>query len=145
VKSAALLLVAAAAAVGCGGGDDSNQFRKDYNAIVRQYASLPTEVGNAARGASASSDKQLQAEFSDLAKRLSAEVGKLRKLDPPGDAKDQYDAFVNGLAKVDDDLSAIARGAKAHSSKRTTRAGTALVEDSKDVSDAETALKKAVD
>src|SRR3954470_8563055 len=145
MKPAAFLLVAAAAAAGCGGGDDSTQFRKDYNAIVRDYASLPTEVGNAARGASASSDKQLQSEFADLAERLSAEVGKLRKLDPPGDAKDEYGVFVTGLAKVDDDLSAIARGAEAHSSKRTTKAATALVEDSKDVSHAETALKKTVD
>src|SRR3954464_2666998 len=99
MRSAALLLVAAAAAVGCGGGDDSNQFRRDYNAIVRQYASLPTEIGNAARGASANSDNQLRAEFRPPAERLSAEVGKLRKLDGPGDAKDEYDFFVNRLAK----------------------------------------------
>ena len=145
MKAAALLLMAAVAAVGCGGGDDSNQFRKDYNAVVRQYSSLPTEVGNAARGASASSDKQLEAEFNDLTKRLSAEVRKLRKLDPPGEASDEYDAFVNGLAKVDADLAAIAAGAKAHSSKRTTKAANALVKDSKDVSNAETALKQAVD
>src|SRR4051812_40563157 len=145
MRPAALVVVAAIVVAGCGGGDDSNQFRKDYNAVVRQYSSLPTEIGNAARGASASSDKQLEAEFSDLAERLSGEVRKLRKLDPPDEAKDEYDAFVNGLAKVDADLSGIAAGAKAHSSKRTGRAADALVQDSKRVTQEETALKKAVD
>ncbi len=145
MKSAALLLVAAVAAAGCGGGDDSNQFRKDYNAVVRQYSSLPTEVGNAVRGASATSDKQLETQFSDLSGRLSAEVAKLRKLEPPDGAKDEYKTFVDGLAKVDDDLSAIARGATTHSTKRTKKAANDLVKDSKDVSDAEDALKKAVD
>jgi hypothetical protein len=142
VKSGALLLlVAAVVAVGCGGGD----FRKDYNDTVRQYSSLPTDVGNAVRGASARSDSQHAAQFGDLARRLSAEVEQLRKLDPPDDARDEYDGYLDGLAKVDGDLSTIADAARAHSSTRTTRAAGALVEDSRAVSNAETALKKAVD
>ena len=145
MKSAALILMAAVVAGGCGGGDDSADFRKDYNAIVREYSSLPTEVGNAVRGASARSDRELEAEFRNLADRLSAEVAKLRKLDPPDDARDEYDTYVDGLAKVEQDLSGIARAANAHSSKETTKAATALVEDSRAVAEAETALKKAVD
>jgi hypothetical protein len=145
VKAAALLLVAAIAAAGCGGGDDSNDFRKGYNAVVRQYSSLPGEVGTAVRGASAKTDKQLEAQFTDLADRLSDELAKLRKLHPPGRAKDEYKAFIDDLAKVEDDLDAIARSAKAHSAKQASKASKALVKDSTSVDKDEDALKKAVD
>lgn len=145
MKRAALLALAAVTAVGCGGGDDSKGFREDYNAVVRQYSTLPVEIGTAVQGASTKTDKQLESEFAGLADRLSGQVTKLRKLDPPGDAEGEYKIFVNGLAKVDTDLRGISTGAKAHSSKKTTAAAEALVRDSKRVTRYEDALKKAVD
>jgi hypothetical protein len=141
----ALLCAIAVGAAGCGGDDNSNDFRKSYNAIVKQYTSLPVEIGSAVRGASAKSDKELEKQFDGLASRLSEEVAKLRKLDPPDDAKNEYDAFVAGLAKVDDDLRAISDAAKVHSSSRAEKGARALVRHSKDVSKDEDTLKKAVD
>jgi hypothetical protein len=141
----ALLCAAAFGAADCGGGDDTGDFRKSYNAIVKQYTSLPVEIGSAVRGASAKSDKALEKQFDDLADRLSDEVAKLRKLDPPDDAKDEYDAFVAGLAKVDDDLRAISDAANVHSSSRAEKGARALVRHSRDVSKEEDALKEAVD
>jgi hypothetical protein len=141
----ALLCAAAVGAAGCGGGNDSNDFRRSYNEVIKQYTSLPVEIGSAVRGATAKSDKELEKQFADLADRLSDEVSKLKKLDPPDDAKDEYDAFVTGLGKVDDDLRAISGAARVHSSSRAERGARALVRHSKDVSKDEDALKKAVD
>jgi hypothetical protein len=141
----ALLCAVAVGPAGCSGGEDSNDFRKSYNQIAREYSSLPVEVGSAVRGASAKSDKELEKLFADLADRLSDQVAKLKKLDPPDDAQDEYDAFVARLGKVDDDLRAISAAAKAHSAKRAEKGARALVSDSRDVTKAEDALKKAVD
>jgi hypothetical protein len=141
----ALLWPLAVAAAGCGSGGDSNDFRTSYNEIARKYSSLPVEVGTAVRGASAKSDRELERQFADLADRLSDQVAKLKKLDPPDDARDEYHAFVAELGKVDDDLRAISDAAKAHSRKRAEKGARALVSDSKDVSQAEDALKRAVD
>jgi hypothetical protein len=147
VKSAIAVLLCAAALVptGCGGGDDSEAFRKDYNAVVRKYSSLPGKVGTAVRQAEDKSAKELEKEFSDLADELAAEVRDLRRLDAPDDAGDEFKAFVDGLAEVRDDLSEISAGAAENSSKRVSDAAKALVEHSSQVSKDEDALKRAVE
>jgi hypothetical protein len=138
-------VVAALTAAGCGGGDNSNHFRSDYNKIVREFSSLPTDIGAAIRGASASSDAALARDFNRLADRVSQEAARMRKLDPPDGAKDEFDAFVAGLAKLGDDLTKIADAAKAHSTKKAKSGADALVRDSDRLSKQEDALKKAVD
>jgi hypothetical protein len=143
--SCALLCAAAIAALGCGDGEGSEEFRKDYNAVVRTYSALPSEVGAAVNQADSKSAKQLEKEFGDLADRLGAEVRELRRLDPPEDASDEFKAFVDGLAKVRDDLREISDGAAENSSKGINRATRDLVADSAAVSSAEDKLRKAVD
>jgi hypothetical protein len=131
-------------ATGCG-DNKSKDFRTDYNKIVREYSSLPVDVGTAIRGASSKSDKQLATQFGDLSDRISQEVAKLKKLDPPDGAKNEFDAFVGGLDKVGGDLRSISDAAKAHSSSRAKAGARALLQDAKQVSRQEDALKKAVD
>jgi hypothetical protein len=144
--SCVLLCAAAIAAAGCGGGDDDSEaFRKDYNAVVRKYSSLPGEVGTAVRQAEDKSARELEKEFRDLGDRLAAEVSELRRLDAPDDAADEYKSFVDGLARVRDDLRAIAAGAAENSTRQVTDAAEALVEHSKQVSRDEDALKRAVE
>src|SRR3954470_6222461 len=110
--------VAGVAAAGCGGGDDSKDFRSDYNKIVREYSTLPTDIGAAIRGASASSDAALARQFKRLSDRLSREAAKMRKLDPPDGARDEFDAFVAGLSRLGGDLTKLADAAKAHSTEK---------------------------
>ena len=139
--------MAAVVAVGCGGGDDSNDFRKDYNAIVRQY-SLATDR----RSGTPSAGPRRSPTGSSRPSSGTSPTGSRRRgreargsSSPPGRRQGEYDGFVDGLSEVQRDLSAIAKAAKEHSSKETTKAATALVEDSKAVAETETALKKAVD
>lgn len=141
----ALLCVTALTAGACGGEDESKDFRKEYNAVVRTYASLPGEVGSAVSQAGRESAKALEKQFTELADKLSAEVRALRRLDPPEAASEEFKAFVDGLAKVRDDLRAIASGAAENSSRQVTDAAKELVDDSQQVSRDEDALKKAVD
>ena len=138
-------IVAAATAAGCGGGDDSNDFRSGYNKVVREFSSLPNDIGAAVRGASAKSDAALAREFNRLAARVSQEAAEMKKLNPPDGAKDEFDAFVAGLSRLGDDLTRIADAARAHSSKDAKSGAEALVHDSESLTKQENSLKKAVD
>jgi hypothetical protein len=140
-----LLCLAALVGAGCGGADRSKDFRKDYNRIVREYSGLSTEVGSAIRGASGKSDKTLAAQFGRLADRVQQEVRKFQKLNPPKDAADEFDAFVAGLAKVSDDLSAISQAGTEHNARKAQAAARSLLRDAERVSKREEALRKAVD
>jgi hypothetical protein len=142
----ALLCAVALAAPGCGGDDEASEsFRNDYNAVVRTYASLPGEVSAAVSEAGDKSARELERQFSRLADRLDAEVRALRRLDPPDDAREEFKAFVDALAKVGDDLRRISSGAAENSSRQVSDAARNLVEDSKAVSRAEDRLKNAVE
>jgi hypothetical protein len=143
--SCALLCAAAIAAAGCGDGDGSEDFREDYNAVVRKYSSLPGEVGTAVSQAEDKSARELEKQFGDLADQLAAEVRDLRRLDAPDDARDEFKTFVDGLAEVRDDLREISMGAAENSSRRVSAAAEALVEHSREVSREEDALKRAVE
>jgi hypothetical protein len=140
----ALLAAGALCAFGCSDGDGAGGFRKDYNRIVRQYSTLPVEIGAAIHGASGLSDRELQTQFGGLADRLGQETDKLRKLAPPAAAKDEFEGFLHGLEEVRDDLRAISAAGKAHSSRRATTAARALLRDARAVSTEESALRKAV-
>jgi hypothetical protein len=141
---ALLCALAVAAATGCG-GSDSKDFAKEYNKIVREFRTLPSDVGSAVGGASAKSDVALAAQFRGLANRASREVDKLAKLSPPDDAKDEFNAFVGVLRRIAGDLRAISSAAAAHDASKARHSTRSLIEDAKRASGAERALKKAVD
>jgi hypothetical protein len=139
-----VLLCAALGAAGCGDGD-KNDFINDYNDIVRKYRSLPGEVGSAISGASNQTDARLEKQFSDLATRTRNEADELAQLDPPDDAKDEYDAYVAGLREVARHLDDVAEAAKAHSTSKARKAAESLVDDAQELTREEDALKKAVE
>jgi 23S rRNA A2030 N6-methylase RlmJ len=83
--------------------------------------------------------------FANLADRTDQEVAKLRKIDPPSDAEDEYDAFVATLATIADDLRGISKAAAARDPGKARAETRSLLSDAQKTSKAETALRKAVD
>src|SRR4051812_39597956 len=142
--AATLLCFALTAAAGCG-GDDSSDFRKDYNDVVKQFRTLPDDVNTSVSTASGKPARTLANRFGDLADRTDQEAGKLRKLDPPNDAKDEYDAFVATLATIADDLRGISKAAAARDPAKARAETRSLLRDAQKTSKAESALRKAVD
>jgi hypothetical protein len=142
--AATLLCIALTAAAGCG-GDDSSDFRKDYNSVVKQFRTLPNDVNTSVSTASGKPARTLATRFADLADRTDQEVTKLRKLDPPNDAKDEYDAFVDSLDTIAGDLRGISNAAGARDPSRARAETRSLLRDAQKTSKSETALRKAVD
>ena len=130
LTSAAVLLVLLLAAV-CG-GDDSG-FTEGYNKAVEPLRQFGQGMGDQPR------------EFTRLAKRTRQIRDNLATLDPPDDAKDEFDALLARLDEVIADLDSVAKAGRTADVVKQRQAAADLVKSSTAVERAETALKQAVD
>ena len=130
LTSSAVVLVLLAVA-GCGGSDGG--FTEDYNQAVKPLSQLEQGMGSKPR------------EFDRLAERTKETRNNLAKLDPPDDAKAEFQTLLTELDKVTKDLTAVASAARSQDVAAQRQAAEKLVKSSTDVQQAETALKQAVD
>jgi hypothetical protein len=136
----ALALVLPAA--GCG-GDDSNQFREDYNAAVNKLTKINTEIGSATSGgqSNAAIAKELDG-IADAADKARADIA---GLEPPEDAKKEFDTLLAALDTGVEDLRTMADAAKSNDPAKAQAAAQELVQSGQKITTAENALKTAVD
>jgi methyl-accepting chemotaxis protein len=145
--AAALCVMAvalAAPAAGCG-DDDSEQFRQDYNAAVERLSTINDDIGSATGGAGGRSNDAIAREFDKIADTAEQTRSDLADLDPPEDAKDEYDALLSALGKGVDDLRSVADAAKSNNPVEANKAARRLGRTVQEISRAEDALKQAVD
>jgi uncharacterized phage infection (PIP) family protein YhgE len=138
---AALLAITAPAC----GGDDSDQFREDYNAAVDKLSKINTDIGTAAGGATDQSNKAIAQEFNQIADTAEQTRSRLSDLDPPEDAKDEFDKLLSSLETGVEDLRAVAKAARANSPQEANQAVKKLARTGQQITEAENALKAAVD
>jgi hypothetical protein len=129
LTSSAVALVLLAL-LGCGG--EESTFTEDYNRAVRPLSSF----GQAGSGA---------AQFDRLANRTHRIRQNLAELDPPEEARDEFDGLLARLDQVTRDLGAVARAERSKDVVKQRRAAKRLVRSSDAVERAETALKRAVE
>jgi hypothetical protein len=141
IALAALLTLTAAAC----GGDDSDQFREDYNAAVDRLSKINTDIGTAAGGASDQSNKAIAKEFNQIADTAEQTRSRLSDLDPPEDAKDEFDKLLSALGTGVEDLRSVAKAARANSPQEANQAVKKLAQTGQKITEAENALKSAVD
>jgi uncharacterized phage infection (PIP) family protein YhgE len=147
-RLAIVLALAALLAVGapaCGGDDDSDQFREDYNAAVDKLSKINTDIGTAAGGATKQSNKTIANEFDQIADTAEQTRSRLSDLDPPEDAKDEFDKLLSALETGVQDLRAVAKAARANSPQEANQAVKKLAQTGQQITEAENALKAAVD
>jgi ABC-type transporter Mla subunit MlaD len=138
---AALLAITAPAC----GGDDSDQFREDYNAAVDKLSKINTDIGTAAGGATDQSNKAIAKEFNQIADTAEQTRSRLSDLDPPEDAKDEFDKLLSALGTGVEDLRSVAKAARANSPQEANQAVKKLAQTGQKITEAENALKSAVD
>jgi hypothetical protein len=141
IALAALLTLTAAAC----GGDDSDQFREDYNAAVDKLSKINTDIGTAAGGATDQSNKAIAKEFNQIADTAEQTRSRLSDLDPPEDAKDEFDKLLSALGTGVEDLRSVAKAARANSPQEANQAVKKLAQTGQKITEAENALKSAVD
>jgi hypothetical protein len=139
------VLALALAGAGCGGDDDSEQFREDYNAAVDRLSKINTDIGQAAGGAAGQSNRAIAEEFEGIADTAEQTRSDLAELEPPGDATDEFDRLLAALAEGVDDLKAVARAARQGDPQEASDAVRSLSRSGQEITQAENALKQAVD
>ena len=141
---AALMIVASFALVACGDGED-NQFKEDYNEAVKPLSELNSDIGNSIGTAAGKSNSELANEFNKLADKAQQTRDNLSELDPPGDAKEEFDKLLSALRDGTDDLKAVAQAAKEGDPQAAAQASQDLVQSGTEIQKAEKALQQAVD
>ncbi len=141
---AALMIVASFALVACGGGED-NQFKEDYNEAVKPLSELNSDIGNSIGTAAGKSNNELANEFNKLADKAQQTRDNLSELDPPDDAKEEFDKLLSSLQDGTDDLKAVATAAREGDPQAAAKASQDLVQSGTEIQKAETALQQAVD
>ena len=130
LTSAAVLLVLLLPA-GCGGDDSS--FTEGYNKAVQPLSKLGQGMGSSPR------------EFARLAERTKQTRKNLAKLNPPDDAKDEFNTLLARLDDVTADLDSVSKAERTSDVVKQRQAAEDLVKSSTAVERAETALKRAVE
>ena len=141
---AALMIVASFALVACGESED-NQFKEDYNEAVKPLSELNSDIGNSIGTAAGKSNNELANEFNKLADKAQQTRDNLSELDPPDDAKEEFDKLLSSLQDGTDDLKAVATAAREGDPQAAAKASQDLVQSGTEIQKAETALQQAVD
>ena len=140
----ALVLALALTTAACG-DDEDNEFKDDYNAAVRPLSELNTDIGDSIGSASGKSNDAIAQEFEKLADKAGQTRDNLAGLEPPGDAKEEFDELLAALEDGTEDLRAVAAAAKDGDPAAAGQASQDLVQSGQKIQEAETALQQAVD
>jgi hypothetical protein len=127
------------------GGDDSNQFREDYNAAVNNLSKINSEIGSVSAGGAGQSNAAIAKELDNIATAADKARGGLAELDPPEDAKKEFDTLLAALETGVEDLRSMAKAAKSGDPEEAQAAAQELAKSGQEISAAEKALKAAVD
>ena len=127
-RAAGGVCVAAVVAVlaGCGGSDTTAQFKSGYNSVRTELNQTGQAIAQEISQAPKQTDAQVSASFHSLAQRYSAQVAKLKKLNPPSSVSTEWKKVTDAATKLDSDLSAISSAAGAHNSAATQKAAASL-------------------
>ena len=140
----ALAALLALPAAGCG-SDESDQFREDYNAAVDRLSKINTEIGSAAGDATDQTNSEIAREFNQIADTAEQTRSDLSGLEPPEDAKDEFDELLSALRAGVEDLRSVAKAARSNNPAEANEAVRKLTQTGQEITEAENALKQAVD
>jgi methyl-accepting chemotaxis protein len=144
-RLAALALALAVGAAGCGGGDDdADQFREDYNAAVDQLNEVDSNIQDSGENL-AQSGKRIAQEFNRIADTAEKTRQDLDDLEPPEDAQEEFDRLLSAVDEGVKDLRATAQAARKENQQRFLEAAQRLSQTGERITEAESALKSAVD
>jgi hypothetical protein len=145
-RLAAIALALALGAAGCGGGgDDADQFREDYNAAVDRLNEVNTNIQESGQSIASQSGEEIAEDFNRIAETAEKTRQDLEDLDPPDDAQQEFDRLLSSVEEGVQALRATAEAAREENQQRFLEAAQRLSQTGEKITDAESALKQAVD
>jgi hypothetical protein len=145
-RLAAFVLIGTLLGAGCGGEDDAeNEFREGYNSAVEQLNDVNSNLQESGQGLAGKPGGEIAREFERIADTADETRANLAELDPPEDAKEEFERLLAAIQEGARDIRAVADAARNENQERFLRATRRLSESGREIGEAETALKQAVD
>jgi hypothetical protein len=145
-RVAIFLLVAALAAAGCGGDDDAaDQFRDGYNDAIQRLNDVNSNIEESGEELASKPGPQIAREFDRIAETAAQTRTDLAELEPPEDARDEFDALLTAIEDGVANIRAVADAARKEDQQQFVDATEALSESGVEISQAEAELKDAVE
>jgi hypothetical protein len=145
-RAATLLLIAALASAGCGEDDDAaDDFRDGYNAAIERLNSVNTDIQEGGEELASKPGPQIAREFDRIAETAARTRADLAELEPPEDAREEFDALLAAIQDGVANIRAVADAARQENQQEFLDATEALSESGEEISAAENELKDAVE
>jgi hypothetical protein len=144
---AALMPVLAALVVaGCGEDDDTaDQFRDGYNAAIQRLNAVNSDIRESGEELASKPGPQIAREFDRIAETAAQTRSDLSQLEPPEDARDEFDELLAAIKDGAANIRAVADAARRENQQQFLDATKALSESGEEISAAENELKDAVE
>jgi hypothetical protein len=145
-RATTFVLCAALLGTGCGGEDEeANEFREGYNAAVDRINQVNSNIEESGQELASKPGGEIAREFDRIADTAAQTRADLAELDPPEDARDEFDELLAAIEDGVEDIRGVADAARSENQDRFLEATRALSESGQEISEAENALKDAVD
>jgi hypothetical protein len=145
-RVAAFLVLAALVGLGCGEEDETaDQFRDGYNAAIERLNRVNSNIQESGRKLASQPGSEIAQEFDRIAETAAETRADLAELEPPEDARDEFDELLAAIKKGVTDIRAVADAAREENQERFVDATEALANSGEEISAAEDELKDEVE
>jgi uncharacterized membrane protein YccC len=143
-RAAPFLVVLALAA--CGGDDETeDRFREGYNAAIQRLNEVNANIQESGEELASKPGHAIGREFDRIADTAARTRADLAELEPPEDARDEFDELLEAIADGVSDIRAVAEAARRENQARFQEATERLSESGEEIAEAEAELKDAVE
>jgi methyl-accepting chemotaxis protein len=145
-RIAALALAVGLVLAGCGEDDDAaDEFRDGYNAAVERLNEVNSNIQESGEELASKPGGQIAREFDRIAETADRTRANLAELEPPEDARDEFDRLLAAIEGGVGDIRTVADAARRENPERFQEATEQLSESGQEISQAENELKDAVE
>jgi hypothetical protein len=145
-RAAVFLLLAALAGPGCGEEDETtDRFRDGYNAAIERLNEVNTNIQESGQELASQPGGEIAREFDRIADTAAQTRADLAELEPPEDARDEFDELLAAIEEGVRNIRAVGEAARQRDQERFREATERLSESGEEISAAEAELKDAVE
>jgi hypothetical protein len=145
-RAVIFLAVAALAAAGCGGDDDTaDEFRDGYNAAIERLNDVNSNINESGEELASQPGRKIAREFDQIAETAAQTRSDLAALEPPEEAREEFDALLTAIQDGVANIRAVADAARKENQQQFLDAVQALSQSGEEISQAEAELKDAVE